>query len=414
MARGRSDAAAETIVDRIRTDWNRELCAEHAGEIASFETVRTRVKDLADYRVILDRNRRDLVKLGKQAMFAAGSIAVFAPIAAQSAAAVATSMGARGLLGRAITGTAIKGLSGSALKNASLAAIGRRFGVKGGVTLLTTVGTVLGGIEGVATANAYFGDVDGFDIRKLRQGSGAAILFIDGFLTQQEDRTAPWQCGTAIAYPENPLYSVTWESKRLADLGYLAGASGSRSAVGFFVGRHATKGFANFSAPIPWATFVARLTRNPWHTAMSKAKTTGYLLAELIARTENPAGFTLMGHSLGARVVYYALEALSGTGREIVCDAYILGAAVGAGNSDAWRVASSCLRGTIYNCYSERDAVLRLLYRGANAFLSKPAGLGPIDASESKIRNVDVTDLVAGHTKYKSQLVEIIDRAQKT
>ncbi len=413
MARGRSDAAAETFVDRIRTDWNRELCAEHAGEIASFETVRTRVKDLADYRVILDRNRRDLVKLGKQAMFAAGSIAVFAPIAAQSAAAVATSMGARGLLGRAITGAAIKSLSGSALKNASLAAIGRRFGVKGGVTLLTTAGAALGGIEGVATANAYFGDIDGFDIRKLRHGSGEAILFIDGFLTQKEDRSTPWQSGTAIAYPENPLYSVTWESKRLADLGYLAGAGGSRSAVGFFVGRHATKGIADFSAPIPWATIVARLTRNPWHTAMSKAKTTGFLLAELIARTENPAGFTLMGHSLGARVVFYALEALSRTGREVVCDAYLLGGAVGVGSPDSWRMAARSVRGTIYNFYSERDAVLRYLYRGVNAFLSQPAGLGPIDASESKIRNVNVTDLVAKHTEYKAQLAAVLDRARQ-
>ena len=413
MARGRPDPAGEALVDRIKTGWNRELCAEHAGEIASFETVRTRVKDLADYRVILDRHRRDLRKLGKQAMFAAGSIALFAPIAMQSAAAVATSMGARGLLGRAITGTAIKSLSGSALRNASLAAIGRRFGVKGGVTLLTTAGAALGAIEGVATANAYFGEIDGFTIRKLRQGSGAAILFIDGFLTQQEDQSAPWQRGTAIAYSENPLYSVTWESKRLADLGYLVGSSGSRSAIGFFVRRHATKGIADFSSPIPWATFASRLTRNPWHTAMSKAQTTGYLLAELIARTENPEGFTLMGHSLGARVVYYALEALSGTGREVVCDAYLLGAAVGAGSPDSWRKASSCVRGTIYNCHSERDAVLRHLYRGANAFLSQPAGLGPIDASESSIRNVDVTDLVAKHTEYKAQLAPILDRAHQ-
>ena len=170
MARGRHDDAAETLVDWVRGGWNRELCAEHAGEIASFETVRTRIKDLADYPVILDRKRRDLRKLGKRAVFAAGSIAVFAPIAAQSAAAVATSMGARGLLGRALTGSAIKSLSGSALKNASLSAIGGRLGAKGSVTLLTTAGAALGGMEGVATANAYFGDIDGFEIQKLRHG----------------------------------------------------------------------------------------------------------------------------------------------------------------------------------------------------------------------------------------------------
>jgi len=80
------------------------------------------------------------------------------------------------------------------------------------------------------------------------------------------------------------------------------------------------------------------------------------------------------GHSLGARVIYYALSALSTkrNGRPIK-EVYLLGGAVG--NDEAsWRGAASAVVGNIYNLYSDRDRVLAALYKMATAGQSAPSG----------------------------------------
>ena len=55
------------------------------------------------------------------------------------------------------------------------------------------------------------------------------------------------------------------------------------------------------------------MARNPWSVARSRTAVTGALLAELIARTDDQS-FILVGHSLGARVMVTAAQAL-GTSR---------------------------------------------------------------------------------------------------
>jgi len=135
---------------------------------------------------------------------------------------------------------------------------------------------------------------------------------------------------------------------------------------------------------------------------------TGIVLADLLARTKHKSGFVLMGHSLGARVIYYALSALSTkrNGRPIK-EVYLLGGAVG--NDEAsWRGAASAVVGNIYNLYSDRDRVLAALYKMATAGQSAPVGYHGIEGSLANVHNIDVTRQVAGHTKYKPQLSSIL------
>ena len=131
---------------------------------------------------------------------------------------------------------------------------------------------------------------------------------------------------------------------------------------------------------------------------------TGLILADLLARTDHKEGFILMGHSLGARVIYYVLEALSTTKNANINDVYLLGGAVGLDNSPDWDAAVSAVSGSIFNVYSTRDDVLRYLYQGANAFLSRPIGLGPIRSSSSKLKNLDASSIVDSHMNYKNSL----------
>ena len=72
--------------------------------------------------------------------------------------------------------------------------------------------------------------------------------------------------------------------------------------------------------------------------------------------------------------------------------------------------AINAVSGQIYNCYSDRDQILRGLYKTANAFTSDPIGLGPIKSRSDKIVNADVSDLVAGHTLYKPELRQVLER----
>ena len=154
------------------------------------------------------------------------------------------------------------------------------------------------------------------------------------------------------------------------------------------------------------------MLRNPWHTAMVKASMTGILLADLIARTKRRSGFILMGHSLGARVVYYALQALSTKAdkKQFIRDAYLFGGAVGQ-DREGWTAAASAVKGSIYNAHSERDSVLGVLYQTANAFQSSPVGMGPIESDADNVVNLDVTSLVSGHMRFKSKMSTIISGA---
>jgi len=93
---------------------------------------------------------------------------------------------------------------------------------------------------------------------------------------------------------------------------------------------------------------------------MFRAARTGVQLAEAISRTTGQK-FTLVGHSLGARVIYYALEALSTKDTLFVDNVILLGGAIGRKDKEGWERAANAVSGKIYNCFSKQDKILRLL-----------------------------------------------------
>jgi len=159
------------------------------------------------------------------------------------------------------------------------------------------------------------------------------------------------------------------------------------------------------------ASVLGGLVRNPFHTAVVKASMTGAILADLLARTKHPAGFVLLGHSLGARVVVSALEALATRDRQIVHDVFLLGGAVGRGDAGDWERAAAAVRGRVYNVWSANDAVLRQLFAVAMPFAGRAIGSGPIAHRSEKVEDVDVSPIVAGHTGYKPCLSDVLRAA---
>jgi pimeloyl-ACP methyl ester carboxylesterase len=139
---------------------------------------------------------------------------------------------------------------------------------------------------------------------------------------------------------------------------------------------------------------------------MFRAARTGVQLAEAISRTTGQK-FTLVGHSLGARVIYYALEALSTKDTLFVDNVILLGGAIGRKDKEGWERAANAVSGKIYNCFSEQDKILDVFYRTANAGLSDPIGVRPIDCGGEKIVNIDCSSFVESHMTWKEHYAHI-------
>jgi hypothetical protein len=397
--------------------WDDELCAEHDGTIASFDKLGVQLEDIANFEFLFQGEAFNILRAAKIGAGVVGGVAVIAPLAVLAAPAVAASLGTTGILGAASTGTAISTLSGAALTNASLAAIGGG-SMASGVLVFTAAGAALGGIRGGSISNSYFGEIDHFHIRKLKSSNKEekhAVIVINGFMSQGVHDTSDWIAHLPEHFPNSAWYHTDWESKNLHKLGsYLVQGTKNAMKAGGLLGRKAAKNAAKKIGPLAFVDLLADLFDNPWHTCMVKASMTGILLADAIARTPGWR-FTLVGHSLGARVIYYALESLSTKSTSVIDDVYLLGGAVGGGikDKDGWSDAASTVTGKIYNCFSKQDDVLKYMYQGANGFMSSPIGYAPIETDHPKILNLNCTAEVDGHMSWKQNFGNILTKLSK-
>jgi len=217
MTRGRPNRS-HTPDPSFWKRWNDELCAEHNGEIASFRKLSCRLEDIGDYKKLFKREKVNLLRTGKIVGGMVCGCAVFGPLAYVAAPSIASALGGAGALGAASTGTTISTLSGVALTNASVAAIGGGT-MATGMAAMTAVGAGLGAVQGGVISNNYFGQVKDFRIKKIREGKGPALIYINGFLSQKQQNTRDWDRAVGSTFRKNPCYLVTWEAKNLYALG---------------------------------------------------------------------------------------------------------------------------------------------------------------------------------------------------
>ena len=129
----------------------------------------------------------------------------------------------------------------------------------------------------------------------------------------------------------------------------------------------------------------------------------------LIHRHLGVRPITLIGFSLGARVIFYCLiELARRKAFGIVQDVFILGATLTASNS-SWLQARSVVSGRFVNAFARNDWVLNYLFRATSGGLSSIAGLRPV-LGVSGIENVDVTDKISGHMSYRAFMPLILDQ----
>ena len=408
MARGKCSPEGDGWFGKLKAASEDQFCAVHNGTISSFEKLNARISDISEHPRFKDRDAVNYTKAGRVLVGAAAAAAVVVPPALAAAAPVASALGATGVLASASTGTAISSLSGAALTSASLAALGGS--VAGGTFVVAAAGTALGSTIGGIVANAYAREVKSYAVERINSGSGkgAAIVCIDGFLTEAEKALGnAWASGLEGEFPSNPWYHVRWESKCLRDLGRL-GTLGMQGKGGQMLESLAKKATKTVPKGLGGTLAALQLAGNPWHVAMVKSMMTGALIADMLCRTRQRRDFILVGHSLGARVIFYALQNLAASSQKPrIRHAILLGGAVGADKED-WEIAASAVSGKIINCYSKHDDVLRYLYKFGTVFRSAPIGRNEIPIKLPKVENLDVSDLVKGHMRYKPCLADVM------
>jgi hypothetical protein len=230
-----------------------------------------------------------------------------------------------------------------------------------------------------------------FSISKLREGGKHAVIVVNGFLSKGDLDTSDWERAIRRKFGRATWYHLDWEAyrsplKQMADL---------------------------FTADGLWKKATRRGEPDmgsAWYATMKSAERAGELLAEAIMRTPGWR-FTLAGHSLGARVIHFALKALEKrSSSKRVANVYLLGGAVGGSekDDDCWEKAVDAVSGKIFNCYSSQDKILERAYQGANLMLSRPIGYAGIHFEHERIVDKGFHELVDGHTNWKDKFGEIL------
>jgi pimeloyl-ACP methyl ester carboxylesterase len=157
-------------------------------------------------------------------------------------------------------------------------------------------------------------------------------------------------------------------------------------------------------------TKLGYLIDNPWNNALDRAKRAGSVLAAVLAeRNLGVRPVTLIGFSLGARVIFYALvELAKQKAFGIVQDVFLMGTTVTA-STKTWCETRSVVSGRYVNAYAKNDWVLNYLFRATSGGINTVAGLRPIDDVPG-LENVDVTDKISGHMSYRTFMPLILDQ----
>lgn len=154
-------------------------------------------------------------------------------------------------------------------------------------------------------------------------------------------------------------------------------------------------------------TKLSYLIDNPWSNSLARAHLAGLILADsLIDRNLGTRPVTLVGFSLGAKVIMSCLSELASKGAYgLIHNVYLFGSPVIA-NKDAYLKAKTVVAGRFVNGYANNDWILGYLFRATGGGLMRVAGLAPVEVAG--IENVNVSEFVPGHMQYRTAMPKIL------
>ena len=239
--------------------------------------------------------------------------------------------------------------------------------------------------------------------RRLRVTIG-----ISGWLTEKEEVVTPWR----VVGKGAEVFALRWELEALMNLGNSMTAMVSSAAWGYAKSEIIKRTiFADMMGAL-WPLGLLKVSRvvdNPFSVAKARAEKAGEVLADaLINKAQGERPVTLIGYSLGARVIYSCLTSLAGRKAFGLVESVVLIGAPAPSTTSEWRIMRSVVSGRLVNVYSENDYVLGFLYRTSSIQFGV-AGLQKIEGLPS-VENVDVSETVSGHLRYRYLVGSILKK----
>lgn len=153
---------------------------------------------------------------------------------------------------------------------------------------------------------------------------------------------------------------------------------------------------------------LAYLIDNPWAVSQARAWSAGLVLADsLIDRNLGTRPITLVGYSLGARVIFSCLLELARKGAYgVVQNVYIFGSPVVVKAEEFIKVRT-VVAGRFVNGHNKNDWILGYLFRLTNGGIRTVAGLTEIKGIPG-IENMDCTEWVKGHMDYRQAMPKLL------
>ncbi|POR31970.1 Putative membrane protein [Tolypocladium paradoxum] len=276
----------------------------------------------------------------------------------------------------------------------------------GGAAIITSSAAASGSIIGVRAANRRTGAVKTFEYRPLHNNKRVnLIVTVSGWLTGKvDDVRLPFSTVDPIM---GDIYSVLWEPEMLRSMGdtinILATEALTQGLQQILGSTILVSLMAALQLPIV-LTKLSYLIDNPWAVSLDRAMSAGLILADsLLERSLGTRPITLVGYSLGARVIFSCLQELARKGAYgLIQNVYVFGSPVVVKKEEFLR-ARTVVSGRFVNGYNRNDWILGYLFRLTNGGIRRIAGLAPIEECPW-LENMDVTELVPGHMEYRKAM----------
>ena len=236
------------------------------------------------------------------------------------------------------------------------------------------------------------------------------IIFVSGFLSDNEDHIEEWENLALNINKTNICYYYNWPSESIHSV-----TQNSIFKVANFLLQNLTKTpneekKDNFN---PEEIFV---------NSSKKAKLCGKILALIIASKIffEYQTISLIGFSLGTHVISNCIKMLYKINDKIKCDDIIKDVILIAGATSMEnkeehyaKMFDKIVNGKIINCWSNKDQILKELYNFAMKKNAIGYG-GKLNLKLDKFKSIDFTPLNLGHTDYRKKMDLVMNKIQLT
>lgn len=223
---------------------------------------------------------------------------------------------------------------------------------------------------------------------------------VSGWLTSSSDVDEPWDILDSSGIES---FALRWELQALINLGTSltkVAMSYAWEGAKIAIVRRTLLG-ALYAGLWPLGLVkAASVLDNPFSIAVARSDKAGKVLAHaLISKVQGERPVTLVGYSLGARVIFSCLVELAEQNAFGLVESVVLMGAPTPSDSRTWRQIRAVVSARVVNVYSTEDYILGFLYRTSQLQFGV-AGLQEVEGVFG-VENVNMSKLVTAHDKYR-------------